>query len=109
MGSQFHFACPECGYQVEASGGLDFGMICATHTVSCPICREVSDLEISDKPWEIAATPGEAGPEDWVPPPGARIRCALDRRHSAKLWTHPGPCPRCGTVLLRSGPTILWD
>ena len=33
MGALFRFACPDCGYEAEASGGVDVGMMSVTHTV----------------------------------------------------------------------------
>ena len=33
MGALFRFACPDCGYEAEVSGGLDVGMMSVTHTV----------------------------------------------------------------------------
>lgn len=43
MGANFQYVCLGCGYQAEVSGGLDFGRTCATHTVCCARCRELSD------------------------------------------------------------------
>jgi len=53
VGARFLFTRSECGYWAEVSGGLDFGMMCATHTVSCPTCEELSDIDISEEPGEI--------------------------------------------------------
>ena len=33
MGALFRFACPDCGYEAEVSGGLDVGMMSVTDTV----------------------------------------------------------------------------
>lgn len=33
MGALFRFACPDCGYAAEVSGGLDVGMMSVTHIV----------------------------------------------------------------------------
>ena len=35
---------------------------------------------------------------------------ADSRDHHIELWTDPGPCPGCGTVMTRDDATlILWD
>jgi hypothetical protein len=108
MGSLYRFSCSERGYEAEVSGGLDYGMMCVAHTVSCPKCRELSDTTVSDEPWnpvvffEIDAENGTVRDK--------RIRCGLDGRHTAALWEHPGPCPGCGTTLERDEePTVMWD
>jgi hypothetical protein len=34
---------------------------------------------------------------------------ARARRHELVLWSHPGPCPRCGETMRRERETALWD
>ena len=112
MGAGFRFSCRTCGYQADVSGGLNFGMMSVTHTVSCPRCRELSDLPVSEKPWEIMGTPLARGDEGetvqavWM---AKRISCGRDRRHTAQLWSHPGPCPRCGETLVQGERTAFWE
>lgn len=121
MGTLFAFSCPGCGYRAEVCGGLGYGMQDVDHTVSCPTCRELSDLELPCKRWEIMDDLEQRrevmGDQDrptlqgaprpaWLP---ERVRCAIDRRHKATLWEHPGPCPRCGMTLARGEITVLWD
>lgn len=108
MGSLYRFICPGCGYEAEVSGGLDYGMASVVHTVRCPRCKELSDALISHRPGDLAAL------FETDPKTGAlvekRIRCGLDGRHTAELWEHPGPCPRCRTTLERDErPTEMWD
>ena len=92
MGSLYEFSCPGCGYRVEVCGGLGYGMLDVDHTVSCPTCRRLSDLELPCKVWEVMddldrpILPGGPRPA-WLP---ERIRCALDRRHKATLWGASG-------------------
>ena len=93
MGSLSVFSCPGCGYRAEVCGGLGYGMQDVDHTVSCPTCRELSDLELPCKGWEVMddldrpILPGGPRPA-WLP---ERIRCALDHRHKATLWGHRDP------------------
>ena len=117
MGTLFRFACPECGYEGVVAGGLSRGMLAITHTVSCPSCKELSDMTLAEEPLEFLAwLDREELNEDevrqktehapWMP---ERIRCDLDRRHKASLWRHPGPCPRCGTTLAKGEMAVMWD
>jgi hypothetical protein len=108
MGALYRFTCPECGNEAEVAGGLDYGMACVVHTVSCPTCQRLSDALVSDRPGDFAAllkTDPKTG--DLME---KRIRCGLDGRHTAELWSHPGPGPRCGTTLGRDEePAVMWD
>ena len=117
MGALFTFVCPDCGYEAEVSGGLDFGMLCATHTVSCPTCKALSDMDVSGEPWTVMDWMQLEGEDEqpsiqrvaqaeWMP---SRIRCGLDGRHKAELWSDPGPCPRCGAIMKRGQMEMLWD
>ena len=120
MGAIVLFHCPACGYQAEVSGGLDYGWLGVTHTVSCPLCRELSDMLICDtsqtrEAWAFDSLFTEVSLDELMrrlarahllPTP---IRCRLDESHEASLWRPPGPCPRCGAILIAGEITILWD
>lgn len=99
MGSLRMFRCSGCSYEAEISGGLDHGMATATWTIHCVECRELSDIVVSDKPWE-------ATEDGWEPHTYA---CDHDPKHEVSLWSHPGPCPECGETLTAGEPTVLWD
>ena len=108
MGSLYRFICPGCGYEAEVAGGLDYGMECVVHTVSCPKCQQLSHALVSDRPGDLAVLLETDLKTGALMP--RRIRCGLDGRHTAELWEHPGPCPRCGATLERSDePTVMWD
>lgn len=113
MGSLYLFSCPSCGYEAQVSGGLDFGMACVTHTVSCPQCQELSDTLVSDRPGDVVVHRLQADGEEGLDVlPGTvpeRLRCETDRRHTARPWEHPGPCPRCGTTLAKGDMAMSWD
>ncbi len=114
MGSSYLFSCPSCGYEAEVSGGLDFGMACVTHTVSCPDCKKLSDALISTNPGDVVAPrlliDDEEGDLDVLPGTvPEQLRCETDRRHTARPWEHPGPCPRCGATLVKGELAVDWD
>jgi len=99
MGSSYRFACDACGYEVEVSGGIDYGMICATATIICRDCRSLHTVTISKRPWRVM--------DGWRP---KAVHCPKSRNHAVEYWEHPGRCPRCGKELRRSDePVILWD
>ena len=117
MGTLFQFRCPRCGYEAQVSGGLGWGILAVTHTVSCPTCTELSDMIVAEEPWEFSEwmerecvdrddADAKAAQAPWMP---EKIRCDLHHRHKASLWSHPGPCPRCGTTLAKGEMTVLWD
>jgi hypothetical protein len=74
------------------------GMGCSTATITCATCKKLRDAVVSEEPGMV--------PEPLPVPkcPGARTRV-----HEALIWTHPGPCPRCGATMDRGEVTTLWD
>ncbi len=97
MGQLHSFKCQSCGYYAEVSGGDDAGMMIVTTTISCGVCRELYDAVVHKvrEPWL-----GDIEP-----------RCPRAKRHAVTVWTHPGPCPKCGEPLDYDpeGITALWD
>jgi len=97
VGTLYQFRCESCGYEAEVSGGRDCGMASATVTIFCEICSELFDVV-------TRADAVLARPEREI-----SIRCPNDSRHSCRLWTSPGPCPKCGKTMVRGEETVLWD
>ena len=102
MGSRYLFTCRRCGFDATVSGGFDVGFVCATHTYGCRVCGALFDRSVSDSPWAFDR-------EDV--PQKVQCREILDsHRHEAELWSHPGPCPKCGETLGRTKESVLcWD
>lgn len=94
MGSYFAFHCHACGYaNATCCGGTEVGMAETLSTVLCATCKQLYDVPVVDHS-TFAEVP---------------IRCPKNKRHAVVLWTHPGPCPKCGTVLTNQGESANWD
>jgi hypothetical protein len=93
MGQLHHFECTACGYNTEVSGGSDAGMLCCTQTILCETCEKLYDAE-SARPPLFESMP---------------LRCPRSKKHSIRLWQHPGPCPKCGAEMQYLGETAIWD
>ncbi len=102
MGTWYLFRCPGCGYSAEVSGGPDVGEVSRTVTISCATCRKLRDAIVSEEPWKEPPDPVPEHPRC----PGERTR-----KHRTTVWTAPGPCPRCGSVIGMDDveSEILWD
>lgn len=99
MGQTYEFVCNSCGYSVTASGGIDYGMACATATISCRDCKALHTVVILTRPWRVM--------DGWRP---KVIHCPKSRKHSVAYWQSPGLCPRCGKEMRRGdGPVVVWD
>ena len=46
MGTSYTFTCNKCGYQVESSGKLDYGMLAVVEPHICRDCNELSDVVV---------------------------------------------------------------
>lgn len=97
MGTLYQFWCESCGYGAEVSGGRDCGMASGTATVVCEICQELFDVVVSED--AISQKPDREMP----------IRCSKSSEHPCRLWTSPGPCPKCGATMVRGKETLIWD
>ena len=74
--------CERCGYEVEVSGGDDAGMIVNTTTILCEDCEELYDVITFRR---------ARGPEEEPDPGPIEPRCPKSKRHTFRLWEHPGP------------------
>lgn len=101
MGQWYRFTCSACSYEAEVSGGSDAGMSGYVHTAICRTCRPARLVNAPNEREPLAETVGDVA--DYICP------FARTRRHQLVLWTHPGPCPRCGRTMKQRGPTALWD
>ena len=101
MGQWYRFTCSGCAYEAEVSGGRDAGMSGYVHTAICRTCRPARLVDAPKEREPFANVVGEV--DDYVCP------FARTRQHRLVLWAHPGPCPQCGTTMMRGAPTALWD
>ena len=100
MGQLHRFKCGKCEYETEVSGGLDGGMACISQaTILCKTCQVIGNISIEPLPWGT-------GPDALDP---KQLRCPVSPDHVVSLWTHPGPCPQCGTTLTQEETTLFWD
>jgi rubrerythrin len=83
--------------EAEVSGGRDFGMTSATATILCETCQELFDVVVSEDAMSQR--------QDAEVP----IRCPKSSGHLCRLWTSPGPCPKCGAIIVRTKETLIWD
>ena len=38
-----------------------------------------------------------------------RLACPRSKRHAVRPWEHPGPCPKCGSLMDVGDMLLLWD
>jgi len=101
VGSHNHYLCPKCGYEEDVSGGKDYGMASVVHTMTCNTCHILVDVAIQDTK---GASPFDT--PDWSDEIG---KCPDCGRENVTPWSHPGPCPKCGTTMVDRGMVLLWD
>ena len=63
-------------------------------TVHCTICTALYDILVVRHGYTVTE----------VPP-----RCPQNEHHVVVEWAHPGPCPKCGTLLTQQGLSEIWD
>jgi len=95
MGTQYRFKCPTCGYKADVAGGDDAGELSYVRTIHCQDCKRLYDVVIEDR----GSHPGREHP----------LICPKSGWHIVTPWHHPGPCPKCGSILQRSEPVVIWD
>jgi hypothetical protein len=99
MGEIYSFRCIACSYERQVSGGPGVGMTSLTQTTRCDVCRQLFDVEVSDRPWDQLSKISIR-----------KIPCPNCEGFTLKRWDHPGPCPRCGRSPLDRGDVIKeWD
>jgi hypothetical protein len=98
MGTRYQFNC-HCGYSATVAGDYDVGPRGGTATILCRTCKRLLDVRI--------AAPVPQPPDSMVliKPDG----CPRGRNHDWRVWTHPGPCPRCGATMKLWEMLALWD
>jgi predicted RNA-binding Zn-ribbon protein involved in translation (DUF1610 family) len=100
MGMKCDVVCPACGYRAHVSGGPDGGFVGMTQTISCNDCRELCDVSVGTvSKYERKVTSKK------------KPRCPVSAKHVWQEWTHPGPCPKCGTTMNHdpNGNVTMWD
>jgi hypothetical protein len=108
MGTRFEFNCRACGYSAMVSGGPDVGMTVRTVTIACDTCKKLRDAVVE----EFGAVVGgsESGGPPPAPPGSPQCPGSRTRVHKTRLWTAPGPCPRCGAGPMTPGQSFVdWD
>ena len=126
MGSVYTFTCPRCEYRARVSGGTEEGYHCVTRTILCRDCQRLHDVAVRVRVAETTETleksrllPTRA---DNLPPmllfgrpPRTRwqehpLRCPVSDTHRIEVWSRPGKCPRCGTLVEQDVlPYRIWD
>lgn len=99
MGSLFAYACSQCDYRAEVSGGPDSGFIASVETMRCENCRELVDVLTALHP-ETGPPTGD-GTEEIGRCPGCGSRRVVP-------WREAG-CPKCGARMEQGDLTLLWD
>ena len=100
MGQRTERRCPQCGYRVLVSGGIDEGIDVLTMTVTCLTCRRLYDVVIDRDPFEGEFDPDAAG---------RACPKARGAEHECEPWVAGGPCPRCGEAMEDGGMRVEWD
>ena len=108
MGIASIYSCPQCGYQSDTvSSGYDVGMSSHVVGVSCETCKQLYSVVLPGKPWDADMDAMRQLVASGRLPKGARG--PKSKKHHVKAWSHPGPCPRCGTTLRQEEGVMCWD
>ncbi len=90
---RYELVCPHCGYTTMVVGGRGAVWRGETTTIVCGTCRELCDAIISRGQIAIYIEP----------------HCPKGDEHPVALWTFPGPCPKCGAQMRKTGAVALID
>jgi hypothetical protein len=98
MGTRYTFTC-HCGYRATVAGDFDIGDNGTTTTIACSTCKKLVDVRLP------APFPQPTDSAINLKPDG----CPRGRNHAWRVWTYPGPCPRCGATMKLGEMLSLWD
>jgi hypothetical protein len=105
VGTSYLFRCNHCGYAVESSGQLDFGMLAVVEPYICSDCKELTDV--------LVGVRGEVFPFDKLSAKQKRELYRCDKCKSRKIekWdAQKQSCPKCGKRMKKDDtPTMSWD
>ena len=101
MGTSYTFVCSDCGYDAQASGGRDVGMVAVVRTMVCRTCEEVVDVLIGQ-----CGLDGPTGDPEYDKDLGVCPECG---GKDMVVWGRARPCPKCAGKMKRGEGTILWD
>ena len=87
--------------------GYDVGMASHAVGISCETCKELLSAFLPGKPWDADWDAMRDLVKSGELPAGAR--CPKSAKHKVTVWSHPGPCPRCGTILKEGADVLCWD
>lgn len=92
----FKFYCEGCGYTAMVSGKSRQGDFDEGMTILCEDCKQLYEIEP-----ESAYTIKKSSHR--------MLRCPQHFAHRIKVWTFPGPCPKCGQPIKKGDHVISWD
>jgi len=101
MAIQYEFTCPDCDYSDFVCGCGGVGMHAVWETMTCLDCRELVDVLVGQ-----LGQRGPSGDKEWDRDLGVCLEC---RGKNLSIWTHPGPCPRCGSILEKGDNELMVD
>ena len=101
MGKSYLFTCESCGYEAQASGRRDVGMMAVVRTMFCRGCRNLVDVLIGQ-----CGVDGPTGDPDYDKDLG---RCPECSSAEVIVWVSGDPCPRFKGMMSIGEDFILWD
>jgi DNA-directed RNA polymerase subunit RPC12/RpoP len=114
LGTSFTYRCSKCEYEVQTSGGLDWGFLAVTDTYICKSCKNIVDVAVG--------LHGKVYPKGQVLQKKAERKIDLDLdfyvcpecgsdNHLVKWDKRKKPCPKCAGKMQKDlrGGIVLWD
>jgi len=107
MGSIGRYKCNKCGYQVDTTCGLDYGLFAVVDTYVCQNCNEISDIMVGSTGMVIP--PEEISKEDEKE--FMYYTCECGSKNIVKWDVKKRPCPKCdkGKMIKDKDFLVLWD